>query len=69
MKMKSKGLISISEKEFHDHIYSRKFLLFLSIILIVTIIGMATGSVEYNKQIEQYNENLQQAEEFDYLPG
>jgi len=68
--MKSKGLISISEKEFHDHIYSRKFLLFLSIIIIVTIIGMATGSVEYNKQIEQYNENLHQADEYsDYMPG
>lgn len=68
--MKSKGLISISEKEFHDHIYSRKFLLFLSIILVVTIIGMATGSVDYNEQIEQYNENLQQADEYGgYIPG
>ena len=57
--MKSKGLFTISEKEFHDHIYSRKFLLFLSIILVVTIIGMATGSVDYNEQIDQYNENLQ----------
>ncbi|UUX92560.1 ABC transporter permease [Methanoplanus endosymbiosus] len=55
--MKSKGLFVISEKEFQDHIYSRKFLLFLGIILAVTIIGMASGSIQYNEQIEQYNEN------------
>ena len=56
--MKSKGLITIAEKEFNDHIYSRTFLLFLSIIIIVTIIGMAAGSVDYNNQIDSYNENL-----------
>ena len=68
--MKSKGLFAISEKEFHDHIYGRKFLLFLSIILVVTIIGMATGSVEYNKQIDQYNDNLDLADEYmDYAPS
>ena len=55
--MKSNGLFAISEKEFQDHIYSRKFLLFLGIILAVTIIGMASGSIQYNEQIEQYNEN------------
>ena len=55
--MKSEGLIVISEKEFMDHIYSCKFLLILSIILIVTIIGMITGSAEYNEMIESYNEN------------
>lgn len=54
--MKSEGLIVISEKEFMDHLYSRKFLLVLSIILIVSIIGMITGSAEYNEEIEAYNE-------------
>lgn len=60
--MKSNGLFAITEKEFNDHIYSRKFLLFLSIIVVVTIVGMAAGSVDYNRQIDDYNENLKVAE-------
>ncbi|NYT06289.1 MAG: ABC transporter permease [Methanomicrobiales archaeon] len=59
--MRSKGLFVIAEKEFMDHIYSRKFLMILSIILIVAIIGMITGSAEYNQQIEDYNENQAEA--------
>lgn len=61
--MKSNGFFAIAEKELQDHIHSRKFLMFLSIILIVTIIGMATGSVDYNKQIDNYNENIAVVEE------
>lgn len=59
--MKSKGLFAITEKEFNDHIYSKKLLLFLSIIIVVTVVGMASGSVDYNKQIDSYNENLKVA--------
>jgi ABC-2 type transport system permease protein len=61
--MKSEGLFVISEKEFMDHIYSRKFLMILSIILVVAVIGMVTGSAEYNEQIEEYNENQEVAED------
>jgi ABC-2 type transport system permease protein len=58
MTMRSKGFITIAGKEFSDHLYGRTFLLFLSIIIIVTIIGMAAGSVDYNNQIDSYNEKL-----------
>ena len=61
--MKSRGLFVITEKEFQDHTHSRKFLMFLSIILVVTIIGMASGSVDYNKQIDNYNEQLSVVDE------
>ena len=61
--MKSVGLFAITEKEFQDHTHSRKFLMFLSIILVVTIIGMASGSVDYNRQIDEYNEQLSVVDE------
>ncbi|WP_048148900.1 ABC transporter permease [Methanolacinia paynteri] len=61
--MKSVGLFAITEKEFQDHTHSRKFLMFLSIILVVTIIGMASGSVDYNKQIDDYNEQVSVVDE------
>ena len=61
--MKSAGLFAITEKEFQDHTHSRKFLMFLSIILVVTIIGMASGSVDYNQQIDSYNEKMSVVDE------
>ena len=61
--MNSEGLMVISDKEFMDHLSSRKFLMILAIILAVTIIGMITGSVEYNNEIEEYNSNQAVAED------
>ncbi len=67
--MRSEGLLVISEKEFMDHINSRKFLMILSIILVVAVIGMITGSAEYNEQIEEYNENQAVAEDMAGFTG
>lgn len=61
--MKSRGLYAIAEKEFQDHTHSRKFLMFLSIILVVTIIGMASGSVDYKQQIDDYNDKMSVVDE------
>ncbi|MBN2735077.1 MAG: ABC transporter permease [Methanomicrobiaceae archaeon] len=61
--MKSNGLIVISKKEFRDHIKSKKFLIIFSIIMIATITGMVGGAVDYNKQIQNYAEQMAVSED------
>jgi len=52
------GMFTIAEKEFFDHIRSRKFLLIFSIFLVIAIIGMIGGISEYNQNIKSYNERV-----------
>ncbi|WAI01391.1 ABC transporter permease [Methanogenium organophilum] len=52
-------LISISKKEFSDHITSRRFLLILFIICLVLGVAAANGVTNYNDALEKYkNENV-----------
>lgn len=53
--MPGNGLVTIAEKEFFDHIRSRKFLLIFGILLIVAIVGMIGGITDYNKSLDTYN--------------
>lgn len=57
--MNMNRLISISKKEFSDHITSRRFLLILFIICLVLGVAAANGVTNYNDALEKYkNENV-----------
>jgi len=49
------GLLTIAEKEFFDHIRSKKFLLIFGIFLVIAIVGMIGGITDYNKNLDTYN--------------
>lgn len=44
----------IAEKEFRDHLTSKRFLVILAVLLLVAVYGMATGLDQYNKSLAQY---------------
>jgi len=54
--MRSAGLRVIAGKEFNDHLRSRKFHLIFGIFLVIAIIGLVGGMVNYQKQLEDYNQ-------------
>ncbi len=58
--MRGSSVIAIAKKEFFDHLISRKFLLILGILLIVSVIGILNGVSHYNTSVTSYN-NLQQS--------
>ncbi|MDD4254630.1 MAG: ABC transporter permease subunit [Methanofollis sp.] len=55
--MRSAGLKVIAGKEFRDHLQSRKFHLIFGIFLVIAVIGLIGGAVEYQKQLADYNKN------------
>ncbi|MDO9324018.1 MAG: ABC transporter permease subunit [Methanoregula sp.] len=55
--MAGNRLFTIAQKEFFDHIKSRKFLLIFGILLVVAIVGMIGGITEYNKNLDSYNKH------------
>jgi len=55
--MAASRLMTIAEKEFFDHIRSRKFLLIFGILLVVAIVGMIGGIADYNKNVDDYNKH------------
>ena len=55
--MADNRLFTIAQKEFFDHVRSRKFLLIFGILLVVAIVGMIGGITDYNKSIDQYNKH------------
>jgi ABC-2 type transport system permease protein len=55
--MAQNRLITIAQKEFFDHLRSRKFLLIFGILLIVAVVGLIGGVTEYNKSVKNYNEH------------
>ena len=63
--MAGSGLWTVAEKEFFDHIRSRKFLLIFGIFLVIAIIGMIGGISEYNASLEDYNDALSVASSAD----
>ncbi len=44
----------IAEKEFRDHLTSKRFLIILGVLLLLAAYAMATGMDQYNKSLEQY---------------
>lgn len=63
MHMKSGALKVIAHKEIFDHVRSRKFLLIFGIFLIISMAGLVGGLIEYQKQLDSYNEQLSVAGE------
>jgi len=47
----------IAEKEFVDHLYSKRFLIILAVLLLLAVYAMATGIDQYNKSLENYKNN------------
>src|SRR3974377_1949797 len=46
----------IAEKEFVDHLYSKRFLIILAVLLLIAVYAMATGMDQYNKNLESYKD-------------
>ncbi|MDO9326507.1 MAG: ABC transporter permease subunit [Methanoregula sp.] len=59
------GVIAIAQKEFFDHLRSRKFLLILGLLLVIAIVGILNGIADYNTSVAAYN-NLQQVATHDW---
>jgi len=60
-------LFNVARKEFSDHITSRRFVIILALLLVISAIGMHTGIGHYNDRLESYNQQLQQMEESDAM--
>ncbi|MBP2146703.1 ABC-2 type transport system permease protein [Methanofollis sp. W23] len=67
--MRTEGLRVIAAKEFRDHIRSRRFHILLGIFLIIAVVGLIDGSIQYNKQIDDYNDRLAQVSDDEIMPG
>jgi len=68
--MKSGAWKVIASKEIFDHIRSRKFMLIFGIFLIISMVGLVGGLIDYQKQLDSYNEQLSVAgeDEMGYMP-
>jgi len=58
-------LLTVARKEFSDHVTSRRFLIILALLLIISAIGMHSGIGSYNTMLESYNQQLQYMQEFE----
>ncbi|WP_054847820.1 ABC transporter permease subunit [Methanoculleus chikugoensis] len=58
-------LLNVARKEFSDHITSRRFVIILGLLLVISTISIYDGIENYNNSLEAYTEQLRQMEEFD----
>lgn len=49
----------VAEKEFRDHLSSKRFLVIFAILILLSVAGMAMGMGDYNKMLDSYKKNLQ----------
>jgi len=56
--MEVKGLFNVARKEFIDHLTSRKFIIILALFLIISAIAVHQGISDYNKNLEDYKEQI-----------
>ncbi|MEA2033018.1 MAG: ABC transporter permease subunit [Euryarchaeota archaeon] len=61
--MEAKGLFNVARKEFIDHLTSRKFIIILALFLIISAIAVHQGIDDYNKNLEDYKEQISQTKE------
>ncbi len=52
-------VINVARKEFSDHITSRRFIIILGLLLVISAIGIHAGIGSYNTMLESYNQQLQ----------
>ena len=57
--MVAERIFFVAGKEFTDHLTSRKFLVILALLLMLTLLGMHQGIDQYNRDLEAYNQQLQ----------
>jgi len=57
--MVAERILIVAGKEFTDHFTSRKFLVILALLLMLTLLGMHQGIDQYNRNLETYNQQLQ----------
>ena len=57
-------LFNVARKEFSDHITSRRFIIILGLLLVISTISIYDGIENYNNSLEAYTEQLQHMEEF-----
>ncbi len=58
-------LLNVARKEFSDHITSRRFIIILGLLLVISTISIYDGIEQYNNSLEAYTEQLRYMEEFD----
>ena len=58
-------LLNVARKEFSDHITSRRFIIILGLLLVISTISIYDGIEQYNNSLEAYTEQLRHMEEFD----
>ncbi|WP_342677420.1 ABC transporter permease [Methanofollis sp. UBA420] len=54
--MRAGVLGTIAGKEFRDHVRSRRFHLFLGVMLVIVVAGMVTGAAQYSADLAAYAE-------------
>ncbi|MDV2482146.1 ABC transporter permease [Methanoculleus sp. Wushi-C6] len=52
-------LFNVARKEFSDHITSRRFIIILGLLLVISTISIYDGIKQYNDSLESYTEQLQ----------
>ncbi len=57
------GIFVVAKKEFMDHVMGKKFLVILAILMIISLLAMHQGVESYNKQLENYKEQMAEIEE------
>ena len=60
--MAAERLFNVARKEFSDHITSRRFIIILALLLVISAISMYDGIGRYNENLEHYSERLQSME-------
>ncbi|WP_214020770.1 ABC transporter permease [Methanoculleus sp.] len=63
--MAPERLFNVARKEFSDHITSRRFIIILGLLLVISTISIYEGIGQYNDSLEAYTEQLQRMEEFE----
>ncbi|MDD3070144.1 MAG: ABC transporter permease subunit [Methanoculleus horonobensis] len=58
-------LFNVARKEFSDHITSRRFIIILGLLLVISAISIHEGIGQYNDSLESYTEQLQQMQEIE----
>jgi ABC-2 type transport system permease protein len=58
-------LLNVAKKEFSDHITSRRFVIILGLLLVISAVGAHAGIESYNNLLESYNQQLQHVRDID----
>lgn len=57
--MTAERVLNVAQKEFSDHLTSRRFLVILALILMFALLGIHQGVDQHNRYLEEYNQQLQ----------